>query len=168
MTTRQQMDHPASDALQNASYMNEPRSTWIVVADKNHARILAKSQRRLHPLHTISRSDMSVGLTNDTVGRGGAYGAGRHAYEPSMQESRQEEITLARDISHWLDHSLAQNRFESLVLIASPQMLGEIRKSLSKQVIERIIVESNKQMANISTPQLEEELRALLPSRLAH
>ena len=141
-----------------------PQSTLVVVADSRLARIFSRHNRHFHFVEEIERDDRAIsGLDNKTLGRGGAYGAGRHKFEPGMEESRQEQIGLARDLACWLDKEFSRQKFESLVLVASPLMLGEIRKALSKPVSNAIIAESNKQLIHMNDAELTAELLKIIP-----
>ncbi len=141
-----------------------PQSTLVVVANSRHAKIFMRHNRHFHFIEEIECEDRAIsGLDNKTLGRGGAYGAGRHKYEPSMTESRQEQIGLAHDLACWLNKEFEQKKFESLVLVAAPAMLGEIRKALGKSVASAIIAESNKQLIQANDAQLSEELLKIIP-----
>lgn len=141
-----------------------PQSTLVVIANSRHAKIFMRHNRHFHFIEEMECDDRAIsGLDNKTLGRGGAYGAGRHKYEPSMTESRQEQIGLAHNLACWLNKEFEQKKFESLVLVAAPAMLGEIRKALGKPVSNAIIAESNKQLIQVNDAQLAEELLKIIP-----
>lgn len=141
-----------------------PLSTCVVLADSRCARIYMRHNRAFHFVMELEREDLAVsGLDNKTLGRGGGYGAGRHKYEPSLAESRQEEIGLAHDLARWLEQQYDLKRFKSLVLVAPPKMLGEIRKALSGAVANAIIAESNKQLMRYNDADLSAELLKIIP-----
>lgn len=141
-----------------------PLSTCVVLADSRCARIYMRHNRHFHYVTELEKENLAIsGLDNKTLGRGGAYGAGRHKYEPSLGESRQEEIGLAQDLARWLDQQYETKTFKSLVLVASPVMLGEIRKALSRAVAGAIIAESNKQLLHHQEAELTAELLKIIP-----
>jgi protein required for attachment to host cells len=80
-----------------------------------------------------------------------------------MQESRQVEIALAREITAWLGQKYKQEKFKSLMLVAAPWMLGEIRRNLGKQLSAALIAESNKQLAAQNERDLTGELLRIIP-----
>lgn len=143
-------------------------SPLIVIADGEVAKIMRLQEKGFERVHEIKQPDMHVdGRDNQDKGRGSGVGgngasAGRHAYEPSMEEGRQEEMALAKKLALWLDRALSQQQFSALVLIAAPQMLGELRKCLSKQVEDAIIAESNKHLTRHPENQLPTELRKII------
>lgn len=137
---------------------------WVVIADRQRARILSRSGRDFDAVKVLhADSGLDDGLNNDTIGRGGASGAGRHKYEPSMEESRQVELSLARDIATCLETALTRRDFAELAVAAPPQMLGEIRKSLPAAVLKALVAESDKNLMNMADRELRDELLSMMP-----
>lgn len=137
---------------------------WIVLADRTRARILSMNNREFEPVRVFhANEEMDDGLDNNTVGRGNSVGGGRHKYEPSMQESRQVELGLAREISIALETALARRDFAELAVIAPPQMLGEIRKALPTGVLKTLVAESDKNMMGMADRELRDALLAVIP-----
>lgn len=144
----------------NAAY----QSVWVLVADKTRAVVFAQHLRHFHFVYEIAKKDKAIdGLDNQSIGRGGNYNMGRHNFTPSMDQSHQEEQALAKDICSWLDIQLMRDRFQELVLVAQPKMLGEIRKNLNKRLAETIIVQSDKDLTGHSEYDLTVELLKIIP-----
>lgn len=140
------------------------QSVWVLVADKSRAVVFAQHLRHFHFVYEIGKKDKAIdGLDNDSIGRGGNYNSGRHNFTPSMDQSRQEEQALAKDICKWLDLQLMRDRFQELVLVAQPQMLGEIRKNLNKRLSDTIIAQSDKDLTNHNEYDLTVELMKIIP-----
>lgn len=147
-----------------APHSSVQHNLWVVLADRTRARILYMNGRDFEVVRVFhADSEMDDGLDNDTVGRGGSFGAGRHKYEPSMEESRQVELALAREISLALETALARRDFAELAVIAPPQMLGEIRKTLPTSVLKTLVAESDKNMMGLADRELHGELLAVIP-----
>lgn len=145
-------------------YSSAQQSAWVVIADKRRAVVFAQHLRHFHFVYEINKKDKAIdGLDNEGIGRGGNYNMGRHGFTPSMDESRQEECALAKDISVWLEQQLQRDRFKQLVLVAAPQMLGEIRKGLSKQVMDTVIAQADKDLTNHNESDLTQELLKIIP-----
>lgn len=148
----------------HAAIFQEP---WIVVADSHSVKIFSKHGRTLHFVHALQQPDMEIdGMDNAGRGRGrsgGVNSAGRHAYDPSMEESRQAELALAREAVLWLDHEFSHQKFKSLVLIAAPQMLGELRQCLTRQLSGVIIAESSKNILGSGSNDLSQEILKIIP-----
>ena len=153
----------SADALKKP-HASIQHNLWIVIADRTKARILSMNGRDFDVVRVFhADGDMDDGLDNDTVGRGGSYGAGRHKYEPGMEESRQVELGLAQKISIALETSLARRDFAELAVAAPPQMLGEIRKALPATVLKTLVAESDKNMTGLADRELREELLSVVP-----
>ena len=155
------------NSLNTSSKTNTPligHDMWVVLADKKQARVMLRSGRKFEEMkHFDAPEDMDDGLDNSTVGRAGAYGAGRHKYEPGINESRQVEQMLARDVAVFLEDSVARRDFAELAVVAPPQMLGEIRKCLSKNVLKTLVAESDKNLMALPAQDLQEALLKIIP-----
>lgn len=137
---------------------------WAVVADKSRARIFMRIGKSFQEIHEFTAPEiMTDGLDNDTVGRSGAYGAGRHKYEPGINESRQAEQALARQVAGYLERGEARRDYTELAVTATPQMLGEIRKNLSKNVLKVLVAESDKNLMGLPDDDLRDALLEIVP-----
>lgn len=137
-------------------------SLWIVVADRNVAKIFRKEKGKLEqigeaaPEVTANRRgtpDKSLGRVAGSVGDGV-----RHKLEPSVAPGQSDDLSFVQDISAWLDKAAQDNAFDTLILAASPKMLGDLRKKLSVRVQGLITVEINKDLTKMDPRTLEEEL----------
>ncbi len=151
---RLEQDHPAPF---------QQEKSWLLLADEKIARIFAKHGKQLEAIDEMqSALPVPIGIHNDTLGRGGAAGSGRHKYEPSMAESRQEQVSFAREIGAVLSTALNKGDFDKLLVVAAPAMLGYLRDNLPKNVQAAISVEVNKQLTGHTKPELERELADIL------
>jgi protein required for attachment to host cells len=135
--------------------------TWVMVVDLHIARLFERHERSLEPIGTaIPDPTENAELRNKTVGRNfsSANGSIHHKYEPHMNESREQSLVFARQISVWLDQAVRADAFDRLVLIAAPRILGDLRKMVSQPVHERIFAEINKDLTKSDLRIIEEEL----------
>ncbi len=140
------------------------KKTWILVADAGHARVLEQSGPKsgltlvegLDLKHPIAKSsDMvrdSLPRTFDSVG------PGRHAITPKSDPHRSEKRNFAKELAHMLDASLAARAFDELIVIAPPQMIGDLRPHLSNTVRGHLKQELLLDVANASIPDIERHL----------
>lgn len=70
------------------------------------------------------------------------------------------EDRFATSIARTLYNMAHANKFESLVIVAPPKVLGILRKELHKEVIERITGELSKELASHYVPEIEKALNA--------
>jgi protein required for attachment to host cells len=153
-------------------------TTWILIADGGRARLFEqdRNSRFFQPMaerdffgtRTQSKEIASdrPGRTFDSGGRGqpGDAGAhGRHAMEPSTDPHRFAEYEFARDLSEHLEKAANEHRFDHLVLVAAPQILGDLRALLPKTVHGKIVAEVNKDLTKIPTRDLGQHLDQHLP-----
>ena len=94
--------------------------------------------------------------------RGGALSAGAHnrsAYAET--DFRQlEEDRFAALAAEMLKQRALRNDFDSLVVVAPPKTLGELRKHYHKEVEKRLAAEVTKDLTNVPVEEIERILQA--------
>ena len=81
-------------------------------------------------------------------------GYGRSTYEePDFQQ--QEEDRWIKDAAEELKDRVLRNDFDALAIVAPPKALGVLRKSLHKEVENRILCTVNKEMSGRPIPDIE-------------
>jgi protein required for attachment to host cells len=68
------------------------------------------------------------------------------------------EERFAKDIADKLYQLAHANRFESLVIVAPPKVLGTLRKALHKEVLARVAAEVPKELATAPISAIQREL----------
>ena len=141
---------------------------WIVVADSTRARVFNTDApggslvELENLLHQESRNK-AIDLLSDRPGRdSNSDHMGSHTMGHEKDIKEQEALNFAREISEKLEKANYQQHIRRLYLIASPQMLGLLRKQLSQEVRAVIAQE-------IDTNLVKEEpatIRSHLPNRL--
>ena len=141
-------------------------STWIIVADGSRARFFETSstssdifetETLTHPESRLHEQD----LTSDLPGR--AYdssGEGRHAMGSSVEPKKHEVEEFARQVASHLDKARTDNRFNHLILIAAPAMLGELRNTLSAETKKLVGTEIDKDLTQHSVEDIQQHLSA--------
>ena len=130
--------------------------TWVLVADATRARILTPENAG-HSFKTIEgmtfshddpkTSDMvrdGLSLTFDSAGHG------RHPVTPRTDPHREEKREFAKDLADILAAELAKKSFDRLILVAPPQMLGDLRPHLSDAI--RKVVSASLDLDLTKTP----------------
>ena len=119
--------------------MRVPKDTLVIVADGGGARVLRNAGAVFDPKLVEEKVLAPQDLDDD-----GPAG-------PIPTETRGEEIdeaTFAKQLANWLNARALRQEFDSLVLRADPQTLGQIRRSLHKEVNDRLIASIDKNMTN--------------------
>jgi protein required for attachment to host cells len=69
-----------------------------------------------------------------------------------------EEDKFAAETAEMLKKRALNNEYESLIIIAPPRTLGELRKHYHKEVSDRLKAEIDKDLTGHTVPQIEEAL----------
>lgn len=141
---------------------------WLLVADAGRARLfsadravgaLTEIQDIVSPEARLRDQDLARDRPGRTFDRGGE---GRHAMEPSTAPSETEAIRFAKDLGEILDQGRVDGRFLYVALIAPPQFLGHLRKSISAETAKQVVLEIDKDFTRDDAATLRERL----PERL--
>lgn len=120
------------------------RIEWVLVADAQHARLL---ERELPGHAWREHEEMAVEINNrpsrergsDRPGRGHESAtSARHAIEPRSDPHRAAKHDFARHLAHRLEEWAQAGRYESLVLVAPPSFLGDLRSELGEMARQRL------------------------------
>jgi len=126
-----------------------------------------------NPRDSDQKSDASGGASSTQSGPGAppqAQAGSMHArgggaqFAPSrgtMQETdfhQLEEDRFAAETAEMLKKRALRNEFETLIIVAPPRTLGELRKHYHKEVSERLLREIDKDLTGHTVPQIEEVL----------
>ena len=126
--------------------------TWVLVAESSRAKFysassikgpLAEVDTLVHPESRMHEGD----LVSDRPGsdRGGV-GHGRHIVDDRTTARKQENLSFARDIAANLAAAHHKGAFNKLVLIAPPAFLGLLRENLSKEVLDCVTGQIDKNL----------------------
>jgi protein required for attachment to host cells len=145
--------------------MQIPHDSFVLVADGRKSLFfrnqgdadfpdLRVEEKEVHPnpAHHEQASDTAGQSMRTMDGRGG-----------SMEEvdfHQQEEDRFAADTAAMLKARALSNDYESLVVVAPPRTLGELRKHYHKEVEKRLVAEVAKDLVNVPVPEIEKILQA--------
>ncbi|MDJ0654448.1 MAG: host attachment protein [Xanthomonadales bacterium] len=134
----------------------------IIVADSSRARFFHEENKKLQEVaglsHTESRT-RSNSLTSDRPGRSfDSAGAGRHAMGEGGDPQSHEARVFAREVSEHLRQSQPLDHCEKIALIAPPQFLGLLRKSLDRSYLNKVACEVDKNLVTQSPDEIREYL----------
>ena len=104
-----------------------------------------------NPAHHEQASDLAGMSMKTKDGRGG-----------SMEEvdfHQQEEDRFAAELAAMLKDRALRGEFESLIVVAPPKTLGELRKHYHKEVERRLVAEIPKDLVNVPVPEIEKILQ---------
>lgn len=141
--------------------------TWVIVADAARVRSYAMSgsggawaeveggtfdNTALHG-HSRDVGSDRPGRTVDSAG------GRRHAQEARTDPHRQEKRKFAEALADRMEERCGE--FDALILIAPPQIMGDLRKALGPQTAKRVVAEIAKDMTKLPLQDLQARLRTL-------
>lgn len=129
------------------------RGLWVVVADGEKALFLQNEGDAKFPDFQLVQE---MAQDNPATREQGAERPGRYSNGPSPHNSafaetdwhRLSKERFADDIAERLYKFAHAGTFDALVLVAPPRVLGEMRKKLHKEVLNRLTAEIPKTLTN--------------------
>ncbi|HSM43171.1 MAG TPA: host attachment protein [Afifellaceae bacterium] len=147
---------------------NKYQTTWILIADGNRARIVKNDgpglgidavDDQLYEREHHKTSDIMA----DRPGRSfDSAGSGRHAMEYSTDPERVEQREFARTLVEALEAAHRKDAFRQLVIVAPPQMLGDLRAELTDGLKTLVHAEVNKDLTHVPNGDLAVHLDGVL------
>ncbi len=101
-------------------------------------------------------------LSRDAPSRDQERNSPRHAYEPHTTVREKYTQEFGREVANYLDDERKKNNYRFLVLVAPPDMLGAMRKSLNKECGQMVVDSYQKNMASMEV----EDIIAALPKNI--
>lgn len=126
-----------------------PTGAWIVVADGTGARLFHNEGKGA----SVSLKQQEL-LSPKSLENDGP--SGKRPTETSGKAN--DEATFAKQLANRLNAAALEQEFESLVLIADPQTLGQLRPQLHSEVTRRIVKEIAKTLTNTPLQDIESAL----------
>jgi protein required for attachment to host cells len=151
---------------QKEKKMQVPHNTFVVVADgkkmlffrnEGDAEFLKLEVDRKREQELPADRDLKTSESGRTFDASG--GAGRSAYEET-DFHQLEEDRFAAETAEMLKNRALRNEYESLIIVAPPKTLGELRKHYHKEVEKRIAGEIAKDLTGHPVPEIEKIISA--------
>ena len=149
--------------------MNRRGNIWFVLADGAKARILQRKSSDPRHFEVVADEKSTEAqlhghdLVADQAGR--SYESAtpsRPAIEGKNDPHEAAKLHFERQVAELINRAAAQGLFDTLVLVAPPRVLGDMRQALSAQARERLILEEGKDLLGLPQQMLINRLAALL------
>ena len=142
-----------------------PANAWVMIGDGEKALFLRNEGDEAYPNLTVIRS---VEQDNPPTREQGAHPPGRMQDGPGPHSSavadtdwhRLEKDRFAKDIADRLYKAAHRGAYDKLIVAAPPQVLGELRKALHKEVESRLVFDLAKELTNHPVGEIEKALSA--------
>ena len=148
--------------------MRVPHDAMIVVADGRKMLLLRNEgdatipnlqvEKKVIDKHNPDHNEQATDLAGGAMGTrtsGAQWGAGNM---DEIDFHQLEENRFAAETAALLKERALRNEFESLIIVAPPKTLGELRKHYHKEVSGRIRAEIDKDLTGHTVPQITEAL----------
>lgn len=141
------------------------RGLWVVLVDGEKALFLENQGNAKYPDFQVVQE---IEQENPPTREQGVERPGRYSDGPSLHNSAYEETDwhrlgkerFAEEIAQRLYKLAHSGAFRDVVLVAPPQVLGEVRKKLHKEVRDRLRGEIAKTLTNQPVTDIESILQA--------
>lgn len=127
-------------------------STWLLVAHGSAGRLLkigahGKEIELLKNFEHIETTQKASEIYSDDLGRSfESSNPRRYALAaPTALHDREREI-FAKELTNYLQEAHVKNNFTKLIIVASPEMLGDIKKNLSTTLEKSLTYHLNKDL----------------------
>jgi protein required for attachment to host cells len=136
-------------------------TTWIVAADASRARILQVADReRLVEVESLVNPEGRLHnreINTDAKGRfAGPDRPGGHSSDDEERTVDHYNELFAKRVADYLDKARNDRRYERLVVVAAPKMLGQLRQELGKEVEKLVLDEVPKDLAWFNAREIEQ------------
>jgi len=146
--------------------MQVPHNAFVLVADgqkmlffrnEGDAEFMKLEMERKREQDIAADRDLKTDDAGRTFDASG--GAGRSAYE-EVDFHQLEEDRFAAEAAEMLKQRALRNEFESVIIVAPPRTLGELRKHYHKEVEKRLAGEIAKDLTGHPVPEIEKILQS--------
>ena len=141
------------------------KGTWVLIADGEKALVLENQTDHENPYLTVltkEEQDNPPDREQSANRRGrmgdGAPGQGNMGHRSAYQDTDWHELAkdrFAADLADMLYDKAHKGAFDSLVLVTSRQVLGELRDKMHQEVSNKVIAEVPKVLTNHGIDEIE-------------
>ncbi len=148
--------------------MPKTKRTWVMVADAARARLFMSDGHDVQPIEGATFDNpaahgFSRDLVSDKPGRTiESVGGARHAQEPKHDPHREAKAAFARRVAEYVEQGARDGKFDHLVVVAPPQMLGDLRGALGQHAMARLAGTAPKDLMKIPTAELKAHIQPIL------
>lgn len=145
--------------------MQIPHDSFVLVADGRKSLFFRNEGDGAFPNLQVEDKELQPNpahheQASDTAGQSMKTMDGRGGSMEEVDFHQLEEDRFAAETAAMLKERALANEFESLVVVAPPKTLGELRKHYHKAVEERLIAEVPKDLVNVPVAEIEKILQS--------
>lgn len=146
--------------------MDIPHDAWVIVADGEKFLLLRNEGDAEYPnLQVLTQRETRNPPTRaqgaDRPGRYPDPGPGQRSAVEQTDWHRLGEERFAKDLAERLRDWAMRGRFERLIMVAAPRVLGVLRDEMHDEVRRRIVAEVDKDLSNHPVDRIEQILKGV-------
>ncbi len=143
------------------------RGTWVLVADGEKALFLRNDLDDMNPDLNVVRIEEQDNPSDfeqsaNRPGRVKDNGVGQRSALDDTDWHELAKVRFADDLADILYKQAHKGAFDRIVLVAPPNILGELRSKLHKEVSDCVVAEVDKTLTNHPLDKIELLLREML------
>jgi protein required for attachment to host cells len=136
--------------------MKAPRERLVLIVDSKCAKFFhTKNFKMKGEIHLSNIEDFGIAHKAHSVHTGGA-----HTLDHSDAKALDRQ-DFCKKIMHSVQDEYHQHKFEELIIIAGPKILGDLRANMPKELKHLDIQEIHKDLTHFSKEKIEEYLKEL-------
>lgn len=145
--------------------MDVPHNSFVVVTDGEKMLFLRNEGDAEFPHLVVEKESEQESRSNrelrrDMPGRSfSSVGPGRSAYDETDSRQLGEDL-FAVETAAMLNRRALGNEFESLIVVAPPRTLGELRRHYHQELQKRLVGEVAKNLTNTPVNEIEKILKS--------
>ncbi|WP_298936157.1 host attachment family protein [uncultured Ruegeria sp.] len=145
------------------------QGTWVIIADGEKALFMENITDAEDPnlvVVSVEEQDKPVSRPSDRAGRRNDGGPKqKSAIEEATWKDHAKSL-FVQDLADLLNRKGLKGAYKRLVLVASPHVLGLLRRRLHSEVLTKVVAEVDKTLTNHPLHKVEQVLRkSLQPAR---
>ncbi|WP_171130182.1 MULTISPECIES: host attachment protein [unclassified Ruegeria] len=142
------------------------QGTWVIIADGEKALVMENITDAQDPnlvIVSVEEQDGAPLKPSDRAGRRYDAGPNQKSAVSEGTWKTHAKTLFVQDVANLLNKKGLKGRFDRLVLVASPHVLGLLRRRLHSKVLKKVVAEVDKTLTNHPLHKVER----LLTDRLA-
>jgi len=142
--------------------------TWVVTADSAKADFFEVDRiggefRPIASLTHLEGKKKSQDLISDRPGRAfDSAGLGRHAMSSQVDPREHEAEVFAREVGETLELGRTKGSFERLIVLAPPDFLGKLRKTITPAANKLVVESVAKSVVGLAPDEIRKRIKTLL------
>ncbi|SDW25273.1 Protein required for attachment to host cells [Ruegeria halocynthiae] len=138
------------------------QGTWVIIADGEKALVMENITDAQDPnlvVVSVEEQDAGPSKPTDRAGRRPDTGPNQKSAVEEDNWKAHAKSLFVQDVANLLNRKGLKGAYKRLVLVASPQVLGLLRRRLHSEVLAKVVAEVDKTLTNHPLHKVERILR---------